>query len=221
MNQVKILLVDDHTILRKGLAALLNEEARFSVIAEAEDGRSAIEKTRTLNPDVVILDISMPSLNGLETARQLKKERPQTKILILTMHDSEEYIINALKLGVSGYLIKRDAPDELINAINAAMKNEIFLPPSVSTKLVNNLMQKDIKIGEKEERFASLTPREREILQLIAEGSTNREIAEKLFISPKTVKAHRSNLMEKLDVHNTAEITQYAIMKGLIHLDGL
>lgn len=220
MAAIKILFADDHIIVRKGLIALLREEGEFDIVGEAEDGHSAVEKAVKLKPDIVVLDIGIPSLNGLEAAQQIKKQAPDIKILMLTRHENEEYVLKALKIGVSGYLIKKSAPNDLINAIHAAMANEIFLSPSVSTRIISRLIQETADSGvEDKGQVTSLTSREREVLQLIAEGLSNKEIGDKLFISPKTVKVHRSNLMEKLELHNTAEITQYAIRNGFIHID--
>ena len=218
MNVIRILLADDHTIVRKGLAALLREEETFRVVAEAGDGHAAVEKSLEVKPDVVLLDIGIPGLNGLEAAKQIKAGLPGVRILMLTMHETEEYIIRALKIGVCGYLIKKSAPDDLTCAIHAAMAGEIYLSPSISTRVISKLVETADSPGPGD-RLDSLTAREREVLQLIAEGLSNREIAEKLFISPKTVKVHRFKMMEKLDLHNTAEITRYAVCNGLIHLD--
>jgi DNA-binding NarL/FixJ family response regulator len=219
MRKIRILIAEDHTIVRKGLVALLKEEDRFEVVSEAEDGHMAVKNAIDLKPDIAMIDIGIPSLNGLEAAAKIKREVPDVKILMLTMYENEEYIIKALQIGASGYLIKKSAPDDLINAIYAAMEGEIFLSPSISTKVISSLIRKTAKTDEPKGKVSRLTPREREILQLIAEGLSNREIAEKLFISPKTVKVHRFNLMEKLGLHNTAEIIQFAIKNGLIHLD--
>ena len=191
------------------------------VIGEAEDGHEAVQKAIELEPDVVVMDIGMPSLNGLEAVRLIKKKKPDLRILILTMHDNEEYIIETLKSGASGYLVKKSAPRELTAAIRIANKDETFLSPSISTKVINRFIrQTSSGLGEtKPENL--LTPRERETIQLIAEGHSNKAITDKMGISLKTVKNHRSNLMEKMDLHNTAEITQYAIRKGILILDAL
>ncbi|MBT4641047.1 MAG: response regulator transcription factor [Deltaproteobacteria bacterium] len=220
MPNIRVLLADDHTIVRKGLCALLEEETDISVIGEAEDGREAVEKAFTLEPDVVVIDIGMPSLNGLEAVKAIKKGRPEMKVLILTMHENEEYITEALRAGVSGYLIKKSVPRDLITAIQLAYKGESFLSPSISTKVINRFIRQNTPSdSEFIDSEITLTTREREVVQLIAEGLTNKEIASNLGISIKTVKNHRSNLMEKLDLHNTAEITQFAIKNGLIILD--
>lgn len=222
MADIKIVLADDHTIVRKGIRSLLDEEPDIEVVGEAENGHEAVETVARLQPDVAILDIGMPSLNGLEATKLIKKAHPGTHVLILTMHDNEEYIAETLKAGASGYLIKKSAPRELINAIRVAFRGETYLSPSISTKVVNRFIRISSSVPLPDTPGDSaLTPREREIIQLIAEGFSNKEIADKLFISAKTVKNHRSNLMEKLDLHNTAEITQYAIRKGIVILDSL
>ena len=213
-------MADDHTIVRKGLCALLEEEEDITVVGEAGDGREALDKTFVLEPDVVVMDIGMPSLNGLEAVKAIKKKRPEMKVLILTMHENEEYIYEALKSGVSGYLIKKSIPRDLITAIRLAYKGESFLSPTISTKVINRFIRQAADV-ESESSVVNkpLTSREREVVQMIAEGLANKEIAAKLGLSIKTVKNHRSNLMDKLDLHNTAEITQFAIKNNLIILD--
>jgi two-component system response regulator NreC len=215
MNKIRVLLAEDHTIVRKGLRSLLDGEAGIEVIGEAEDGREAVEKVGQLLPDVVLMDITMPSLNGLEATRQIKKRFPEVKVVILTMHANEEYIFQILRAGASGYLVKQAAPTELLSAIQAAYRGESFLSPSISRKVIEEYIQQAEATAEKDS-YDQLTDREREVLQLIAEGHPNREIAELLHISVKTVGTHRANLMDKLDIHSTAELTQYAIRKGVI-----
>jgi two-component system response regulator NreC len=218
MNKIRVLLVEDHTIVRKGLRSLLDGEAGIEVIGEAEDGREAVEKVGQLLPDVVLMDITMPSLNGLEATRQIKKRFPEVKVVILTVHANEEYIFQILRAGASGYLVKQAAPTELLSAIQAAYRGESFLSPSISRKVIAEYIQQAEATAEKDS-YDQLTDREREVLQLIAEGHPNREIADLLHISVKTVETHRANLMDKLDVHSTAELTQYAIRKGVISTD--
>lgn len=215
---IKVLLAEDHTIVRKGLYALLKKEYDIQVIGEAGDGREAVEMVEKLRPDVVLMDISMPSLNGIEATRRIKKRFPNTKVLILTMHDSEEYIFQLLRIGASGYVVKMDAPEELVSAIHAVQRGHSFLSPAISKKFIHQQMRKaGTKI--KTDSLERLTGREREILQLIAEGHSNREIAEMLYISIKTVETHRTHLMAKLNLHNTVEVTRYAIRKGIVNLD--
>lgn len=219
MDKTRVLLAEDHTIVRKGLRSLLDKETGIEVVGEAEDGREAIVKAEELHPDVVVMDIAMPGLNGLEATRQIKKRFSDIKIIILTMHANEEYILQSLKAGASGYLIKKAAPAELISAINAVHKGHSFLSPSISRMVIDEYIRRSKEISEGEEGFERLTVREREVLQLIAEGRKTREIAELLYISIKTVETHRAHIMNKLDIHSTAELTQYAIRKGIISSD--
>jgi two-component system response regulator NreC len=215
---VRVLLAEDHTIVRKGLRSLLDGEAGIEVIGEAEDGREAVEKVQQLLPDVVLMDIAMPGLNGLEATRQIKKRFPEVQVLILTMHANEEYIFQILRAGASGYVVKQAAPTELISAIWAAYRGDSFLSPSISKTIIQEYIRQAEAMAEKDS-YDKLTNREREVLQLIAEGRSNREIAGLLHISVKTVETHRANLMDKLDIHSTAELTQYAIQKGMISTD--
>jgi two-component system, NarL family, response regulator NreC len=216
MDKTRVLLAEDHTIVRKGLRSLLDKETGIKVVGEAEDGREAIAKAEELHPDVVVMDIAMPGLNGLEATRQIKKRFPDIKIIILTMHTNEEYVLQTLKAGASGYLVKKAAPDELISAINAVHKGNSFLSPSISRMVIDEYIRRSKEISEGEEGFEQLTVREREVLQLIAEGRKTREIAELLYISIKTVETHKAHIMDKLDIHSTAELTRYAIRKGII-----
>jgi len=215
MNKIQVLLVEDHTIVRKGLRSLLDGEAGIEVTGEAQDGREAIERVQQLHPDVVVMDIAMPTLNGLEATRQIKKRFPEVKVVALTMHANEEYISQILRAGASGYVVKQAAPAELVCAIQAAYWGDSFLSPSISKKVIEEYIRRAEAMGE-EDSYDRLTDREREVLQLIAEGYSNREIAELLHISVKTVEAHRAHLMDKLDIHSTAQLTQYAIRKGVI-----
>lgn len=215
MNPISVLLAEDHTIVRKGLCSLLSNTEGVEIIGEAENGREAVRLVEVHRPDVVVMDISMPVLNGLEATKQIKKRFPDTKVLILTMHVNEEYIFEILKAGASGYIVKMAVPEELVLAIRAVAKGEKFFSPSVSTKIVDALFLKEIQENENP-RYPRLTRREREVLQLIAEGHSNRKIAEMLFISIKTVETHRYHIMEKLNLHSAAELTRYAIQKGII-----
>jgi len=219
MDKTRVLLAEDHTIVRKGLRSLLDKETGIEVVGEAEDGRKAIVKAEKLHPDVVVMDIAMPGLNGLEATRQIKKRFPDIKIIILTMHTNEEYVLQTLKAGASGYLVKKAAPAELISAINAINKGNSFLSPSISRTVIDEYLRRSKEISEGEEGFEQLTVREREVLQLIAEGRKTREIAERLYISIKTVETHKAHIMDKLDIHSTAELTRYAIRKGIISSD--
>ena len=218
MAKIKVLVAEDHTIVRKGLCALLEAEPDIKVVGEAENGRQAIRMVEELSPDVVLMDITMPELNGMDATRQLKKKNPDLKILILSMHTSEEYIFETLRAGASGYLVKRSATTDLIQAIHVAYRGDSYLSPDISNKVITYYV-KQKEGGESEpEGLDKLSDREREVLQLIAEGRANREIAEQLFISAKTVEAHRANIQKKLKISGTAELTKFAIIKGLVEL---
>lgn len=216
---IRVLLAEDHTIVRKGLRSLLDGAENITVIAEAADGREAVKLVGTLLPDVVVMDISMPLLNGLEATRQIKECNPETRVVILTMHEDEEYIYQSLHSGAEGYLLKKAAPEQLVAAILAANNGDTFLSPSISRKIVRQYL----KAAENEFEHSSLqrlSNREREVLQLIAEGYNVRDIADLLVISEKTVRAHRTNLMNKLNLENTASLILYALRKGIISLEG-
>ncbi len=215
MNKIRVILAEDHTIVRQGLRSLLEQSDDIKVIAEAEDGREAVKKTEQLKPDIVLMDISMPILNGIEATRQIKKKFPDIKVLILTMHTTEEYISQILHAGASGYLVKKSAHHELLSAIMAIQKGDFYLSPLVSKKVVDEYLQKT-KDDIKQDRYEKLTTREREVLQLIAEGKANKEIAELLYLSVKTVETHKAHLMEKLNLHTTTDLIKYAIQKGII-----
>lgn len=217
MKKIRVLVADDHTIVRKGLCALLNSEPNIEVVGEAEDGREAVERIGKIKPDVVLMDISMPSLNGFEATRQIRKGHPGIRILVLTMHTNEEYIFEILQAGASGYVLKKSAPSDLVSAINAVYQGSAFLSPPVAEKVIERLKGMTV---DNETKKVKLTEREREVLQLIAEGCTNKEIAKRLFISVKTVESHRTHLMEKLDIHHAAGLTKYAIQKRIIQPDG-
>jgi DNA-binding NarL/FixJ family response regulator len=219
MGKISVLLAEDHTIVRKGLGALLEAEIGIEVVGEAADGREAIERAEELRPDVVVMDIAMPGLNGLEATRQLKKRFPEMKIIILTMHSNEEYVLQTLRSGASGYLIKKSAPSDLISAIREVYQGKSFLSPSISKTVIDEYIRQADKMAEGENSHTKLTHRETEVLQMIAEGLKTREIAERLFVSIKTVETHRANIREKLDRHSTADLVQYAIRKGLIIKD--
>jgi two-component system response regulator NreC len=216
IKNIRVILVDDHTILREGIRNILNAQPNIQVIAEAEDGRAGVKLACELEPDIVLMDISMPLLNGLEATRQIKKYRPDIQVIILSMHENEDFIRNALSLGAMGYILKDADSSELIDAIQDVMNDEPVLSPAV-TRLVaaDYLRWGDL---QKRESVEGLSPREREVLQLIAEGYTNKEMAEILCISIKTVQAHRYNLMGKLDLHDRGELIKYAIQKKIIEI---
>jgi DNA-binding NarL/FixJ family response regulator len=217
MSEITVLVAEDHTIVRKGICSLIDGKADIRVIGEAEDGREAIEKTEALTPDVVLMDITMPRLNGLEATRQIKKRLPQVKILALTMYTNEEYILQVIQAGASGYVVKQAAPAELISAIHAVYRGDSFLSPAISKTIIDEYLKHTAPNAPAEHE--KLTDREREVLQLIAEGHSNREIADKLRVSIKTVGVHRTNLMEKLGCHNVTDLVKYALRKGIIRLD--
>ncbi|HUV73260.1 MAG TPA: response regulator transcription factor [Anaerolineae bacterium] len=218
MSKITVLLAEDHTIVRKGLRSLLESRADIKVVGEAENGREAIDRVEELRPDVVVMDIGMPGLNGLEATRRIKKRFGDVQVLILTVHTGEEYILQILRAGASGYLVKQAAPAELISAIQAVHRGEAFLSPSISKKVLEDYVQRAGATAQRDS-FERLTDREREVLQLIAEAYSTREIAEQLHISIKTAETHRAHLMEKLSLHSTAELTRYAIRKGVVTLD--
>jgi len=214
-KQYRIVIVEDHTILREGLKSLLRADPDFDIVGEAEDGRDAIRCVQTLSPDLVLMDLSMPRMNGLDALKEIKKQNPETKIIILTVHKTEEYILTALQAGADGYVLKDATHSELVMAIKNVLMGKRYLSPGISEKVIEGYLEgrKTIKTRS---AWDTLTQREREILKLIAEGYKNKEIADYLFISLKTVEKHRANLMRKLDLHNAAALTTYAVEKGLV-----
>jgi DNA-binding NarL/FixJ family response regulator len=216
MDKIKVLVVDDHAILRDGIRALLGLHDDIEIVGEASEGKEAIEKAQQLIPDVVIMDIAMPGMDGLEATRRIRKKSPEVKVLVLTQHDNREYILSAIKAGAAGYVPKRALGSDLVSAIRTVYKGDSFLYPSAATALIEDYLQQ--AEGE-EEPYDRLTAREREILKLIADGHTSREIADMLFLSLKTVLGHRAKVMEKLDLHNRTELIKYAMRKGLIKMD--
>lgn len=215
-TKIRVLVVDDHAIMRDGIRALINEQEDMHVIGEAEDGRAAVELAGRLQPDVVLMDIAMPLLNGLEATRQVKRDHPDIQVLVLTMYDHEEYVRQVLATGASGYILKRAAATDLVAAIRAVARGDAVLSPAVTRMVINEYLRGDtVQASDEGEK---LTPREREVLQLIAEGHTSREIARLLDLSVKTVQAHRTSLMQKLDLHDRGELIKYAIQKKIIQL---
>ena len=210
MSEIRVLLAEDHTIVRKGLRALLEDAKGIEVVDEAENGREAVDKSNQHRPDVVVMDISMPLLNGLEATRRIKEQDSNIKVIILTMHADEEYVLQGLRAGADGYLVKQTAPAELVAAVQAAFHGDSFLSPSISRTVIKEYIR-GVESNTEFDSYETLTDREREVLQLVAEGLSVREIAEHLYISEKTARAHRSNLMNKLELHNIAALTIYAL----------
>jgi DNA-binding NarL/FixJ family response regulator len=209
----RILVADDHSIVREGLKKVLNAKPDLEVVAEAEDGAEAVEKALEDDVHLAILDVSMPRKTGIQAAAELHERKPELKTLMLSMYDSEQFLFEALKAGASGYVLKSGADDDIVDAARAAMRGESYLYPSAVTTLVRDYFERG---GRGEEQFDVLTPRELEVLKLIAEAHTSKQIADKLFISIKTVDRHRQNILEKLGMRDRVELTRYAIRRGLI-----
>jgi len=210
----KVLLVENHAILRQGLKRLL-EDREIEVVGEAEDGRAGVELTEELSPDLVVMDISLPKLGGIEATRQIKKNHPEIKVVMLTIHSQESYVYKALEAGASAYLLKETAAEALLEAIDKVLRDEIYISSALPRDILENY-QKMVSSGKNIDEFSRLTNREKEILQLIAEGLTSKEIAENLYISVKTVENHRANIKKKVDIHDTAGLVRYAIRIGLV-----
>lgn len=209
----RILLADDHAMLRDGVRMVLEAHGEFEVVGCVESGRAAVDKARELRPDIAVLDIAMPELNGLEATREIRECSPETAIVILSMHEGEEYLREALRAGAAGYVLKRAAAQELVGAIHAVQRGESYLDPALTRTLISDYVR---QVERGDETPDSLTDRELEVLTLVAEGLTNRQIALKLSISIKTVQTHRANLMDKLNLHDRTELVRYAIRRGLI-----
>lgn len=214
---ITIFLADDHTIVRQGLAKLLEGEPNLRVVGEAENGREAVVKVEKLKPDVVLMDIAMPMLNGIEATRQIRKVCPQTKVIILSMHSHDRYISELFSLGASGYLLKSSTGTDIINAIHTALKGSTYLSPSISDKVIEDYLSLKKK-SHQDDLYNRLSNREREVFQMIAEGRSTKEIADILCLSPSTVKTHRSNIMEKLEMENISQLIQFAIHLGIVEL---
>ena len=210
---IRIILADDHAVLRHGLSKLLENEKDIEVIAQAKDGYSIINLTEELSPDVVVMDISMPELNGIEATRQIIKHYPSVKVIALSMHSSKNFIMEMFKAGASAYLLKDCEFEELVSAIRTVVTNKKYISPSISDVVVENYVYSTD--DKKDSAFSILTTREREILQLLTEGKSTKQIAKKLHVSPKTVEAHRLNMMNKLKLESIAQLTKYAIQEGL------
>jgi len=217
-NKIRILIADDHTIVRQGLSRLLEEQPDLKVVGEATDGQKTVEQALDLKPDVLIMDIAMPRMNGIEAAKRIRKLLPKTKILILSMYSHEHYIHQLMEAGVSGYLLKDDSGRDIIKAIHAALKDETSLNPAISKVLVESYRSPGKGISQSD-RYKQLTNREREVLQLIAEGHSTRQIADMLFVSISTIKSHRAHLMEKLNIDSSVKLIHFAIQLGLVDPD--
>lgn len=214
---IKLLLVDDHAVIRMGMRMLFESEPDIEIVAEAENGRQAITAVQEFNPDVVLMDIGLPDMSGIEATRLIKEQNPDTAIVALTIHEDKEYFFKMLDAGATGYVPKRAAPEELLTAIRTAAEGEVYLFPSMAKYLVKDYLEQQ-NPDEEKAGPNDLTPREQEVLAHLAEGATNQEIAEKLVISPKTVARHRENIMRKLNMHSRTELVKYAIRKGIIRL---
>lgn len=214
MLAVSVLVADDHEIVRRGIRALIHEQPGWKVAAEAEDGRDAVTKASEFQPDVAILDITMPSLNGLDAAKQITKLSPRTKVLILTIHESDQLIRKALDAGASGYIFKTDAAFDLITAVNALLSDKAFFTPKVSQMVLNGYLGKGPTASQDEP--LQITPREREIVQLLAEGKHSKEVATVLDITVKTVETHRANILRKLHCHSVTDLVRYAVRNHIV-----
>jgi DNA-binding NarL/FixJ family response regulator len=209
----RVLIADDFAIVRQGLKKVLDAKPDLEVVAEADDGREAVDKALKQDVHLAILDVSMPRMTGIQAAAELQKRKPELKTLMLSMHDSEQFLFEALKAGASGYVLKSGADTDIVDAVRAAMRGDSYLYPSAVTTLVRDYVERG---GRGEEQFDVLTPRELEVLKLIAEAYTNKQIADALFISVKTVERHRQNILDKLGMRDRVELTRYAIRRGLI-----
>ena len=215
MARIKVVVADDHAIVREGVRMILAREQDIEVVGEAGDGQQALDLVASLRPQVVIMDISMPGMGGIEATQRVKTKHPEVQVLALTMHEDETYVFQLLRAGAAGYVLKRAAAQALVQAVRAAAKGEAFLYPSIARKVVEDYLRR-VETGEERERYDGLTTREKEILTLIAQGLSNQQIAEKLYISIKTVQTHRAHILEKLGLHDRTELVRYAIRKGLI-----
>ena len=218
MENMKVLITDDHAIVREGLQAILKGESDIEVVGEATNGEEAIKKAKELQPDIVLMDRTMPGMNGREATRLITQQKPETKILVLTMHEEDDYFYRILEAGASGYFVKGGSFTELLSALRSVWHGDVFIYPTMAKKLLSNYLE-GVKSGQEIEEYRKLTEREREILRFVADGRTNQEIAEQLFISPTTVQTHRAHMMAKLGLHNRTELIKYAIRHGFVTLD--
>jgi DNA-binding NarL/FixJ family response regulator len=214
MMDTKVLLADDHAILREGIRMVLDAQPGITVVGEAEDGRQALEMVEDLQPDVVVMDIAMPNMNGAEATRQIRRRFPRTRVVILTMHENQQYLMQIVNAGATACVLKRSAGTELVTAVKAAARGESYFSPTMASMMLDVYRKRLVEEGSDE--LALLTEREREVLQLVAEGKTSQEIADQLFVSIKTVQTHRMHIMEKLDAHDRTDLVRHAIRLGII-----
>lgn len=214
-TKIKVLVVDDHPVVRKGLQSCLARHDHIKVVGEASDGDEAMRKSRELSPDLILMDITMPKMNGLAVTELLRKEAPRTKVLVISVHSNKEYIFRVIQAGAHGYVSKEAPPDELVRAIESVFEGEPFFSEDIARAALNQF----VATGGKKEPFAQLTSRERQVLVLIAEGQSNKEIANKLGIGVRTIETHRERIMRRLDIHSVAGLTKFAIANGMVSLD--
>ncbi len=220
MKKIRVVLADDHVMLRSGLKLLLNGQTDIEVVGEASDGAEAVSKAAELNPDVLLLDITMPNMSGIEALRTIKEKRPSISILILTMHENEAYLLEALKAGASGYILKKAADNELMSAIRAVYSGEVFIPSSLTKSVVKEMVSGGVS-GEQsvDNDQGQLSPRELEVLTLVAQGYTNQQVADRLYLSVKTVETYKARVMEKLSLGSRVELVRYALQHGFLSKD--
>lgn len=215
MSKLRVLLGDDHTLMRQGLRKIMEERPEWEVIAEVGDGREAVKKCLALKPDVAVLDVAMPLLNGIDATQQITKKVPETKVLVLSMHSDEAYVTRALQAGATGYMLKDSAGKDLLKGIASVAAGQAYFSPAIARLMLDDYVRR-VAGTDIVDRYETLSSREREIFQLIAEARTNKEVAELLEISPATVETHRARILQKLDIHNTAELVLYAVRRGVI-----
>ncbi len=215
MSKLRLLLGDDHTLMRHGVRKILEERPEWEVVAEVGDGREAVRKCLALKPDVAVLDVAMPLLNGIDATQQIVKKVPETRVLVLSMHSDEAYVTRALQAGATGYLLKDSAGKDLLKAIASVAAGQAYFSPAIARLMLDDYVRR-VSGSSVVDRYETLSAREREIFQLIAEARTNKEVAELLEISPATVETHRARILQKLDIHNTAELVLYAVRRGVI-----
>jgi len=217
---MELIIVDDHPLFREGLKTIVNRDKKYSVVAEAGNGREGIAMAKKHRPDIMLVDISMPGKNGIQVVRELRETLPDTRFIIISMHSEPDYIVEAFRVGAMGYLIKESAASNLIKGLDTVAKGEMFLDNALSQEVVFKLLQaKDVGCDGKKDPYSTLTAREQEVMRMLAEGLNSKEVADKLFISPKTVENHRTNLMKKLGLKSTVELIRYSARLGLIDLD--